>query len=121
MANINMSMNTVGQDMTSKSVHVDAIADCVHDTWCCWMAYLFGQCVETPSGSLVIPAETVGRWRRQSRTSFADLPEGEKMSDRYVARQWWGKYIDMHEGEDAPTQSMLRQTQHLGQVEKREK
>lgn len=66
----------------------EALADYAHEAWCGWMKYLFSKCVRLPHRSgaeLVIPEESVARWKRQLLTTYADLPEAEKESDRAEA------------------------------------
>jgi len=64
----------------------EAIAAVQHDQiWAHWMEYQFSKCTRNPDGSLTIPAESVRRWLRQINTSYADLPESERESDRHQA------------------------------------
>jgi len=47
------------------------------------MQYLFSKCIENSNdGSMTIPSDLAARWQRQSDTSYADLSEREKQSDR---------------------------------------
>jgi hypothetical protein len=64
-----------------------------HQVWAHWMTYLFSVCEDDGNGRLVIPTEKHKRWRRQMATTYKDLPESEKESDREQA----DKYIDMIE------------------------
>ena len=73
----------------------EALAQYAHDAWSGWMQYLFskGHFKQQPeAGSLngqetvwIMPAWAVERWTRQMHTSYADLPEEEKVSDREEA------------------------------------
>jgi len=56
-----------------------------HVAWSGWMQYMFSKGQLHPDGSVTIPSELVQRWTRQANTLYADLPEGEKKSDREEA------------------------------------
>ena len=61
----------------------ESIARVQHDgIWCSWMRYLFTQGVKNPDGSFTIPKDKVDRWTRQVNTSYDDLPDHERESDR---------------------------------------
>lgn len=66
----------------------EELAALCHRQWSGWMRYLFYKC-ETENlswGTLTkIPEAYAQRWRRQAETSYADLPEEEKESDRKEA------------------------------------
>lgn len=61
---------------------VEALADKEHASWSRWMNYLFSRCERGPHGEMVIHPGDVAHWQRQAQTSYADLSEGEKESDR---------------------------------------
>lgn len=63
----------------------EALADVSHDIWSHWMRWQFSVCTRNADGSLTIPAERVERWTRQINTTYADLSEAEKESDREQA------------------------------------
>lgn len=72
----------------------EEFAALAHEQWSGWMKYLFSKCVagnflehETYELDRAIPAEFVERWTRQMNTSYADLSEEEKESDRVEARK----------------------------------
>lgn len=61
----------------------EELAAYAHDAWAGWMKYMFGRCIEDSNhGTLIIPKDLVERWKRQMNTSYAELPESEKGSDR---------------------------------------
>ncbi|OHD26961.1 MAG: hypothetical protein A2Y38_08065 [Spirochaetes bacterium GWB1_59_5] len=59
-----------------------------HTAWAGWMKYLFLKATPCTDGSVNIPAYLVARWQRQMLTSYAELPENEKESDREEARKY---------------------------------
>ena len=63
----------------------EILAAYAHKTWCNWMSYLFSVAIRNVDGSLTIPTKLVDRWVTQSRTTYEDLPEEEKESDRKEA------------------------------------
>ena len=68
----------------------EKLAALCHDQWGGWMEYLFDDARGSESQhkeaeAWTIHAESYRRWRRQMRTSYADLPENEKESDRKEA------------------------------------
>ena len=63
----------------------ECLARYAHDAWSGWMRYLFCQSENKDDGTVVIPADLARRWIRQMETSYDDLPENEKDSDRHEA------------------------------------
>ena len=61
---------------------VEVLAAAEHERWSHWQRYLHAQCDLGPDGSLTIPADLVRRWTSQMNTTYADLSEKEKLSDR---------------------------------------
>lgn len=66
---------------------VEKLADLEHKRWSHWMKYLFSLCEMQEDGSAIIPLESVKHWKRQIDTSYADLSEKAKESDRKEARR----------------------------------
>lgn len=70
---------------------LERMADEVHQIWCEWMEYLFkqGKHMSVSGQSVwVMNDSSKRRWRRQMRTPYAMLSEGEKASDREIARRY---------------------------------
>ena len=65
---------------------LETLAATQHDIWAHWMKYLFDQCTLSSEG-MAIPFGEVSRWVRQMNTSYAELSEGEKDSDRDQAKK----------------------------------
>lgn len=63
----------------------EQLADVQHGIWAHWMNYLFSCCQYNEDGTAVIPADKVERWMRQQGTSYADLTDKERESDRHQA------------------------------------
>ena len=66
---------------------VEALADYAHKAWAGWMKYLFEKSEKNEDGTVTIPAWAVERWQRQVETSYEQLPESEKASDRKEAKE----------------------------------
>ena len=62
----------------------EELAAYAHDAWAGWTRYLHSKCVKN-AGNLIVPRWFVERMTRQMGTPYADLPEGEKESDRAEA------------------------------------
>ena len=62
---------------------LDALAEAQHEIWSHWMRFMFKQ-GEFKDEVWVIPKEKIERWERQMNTSFNDLSNEEKESDRKV-------------------------------------
>lgn len=63
----------------------EPLADYAHTAWSGWMKYQFSKAEIQPDGTWIMPAWAVERWQRQMNTPYAELPEGEKASDRKEA------------------------------------
>lgn len=63
----------------------EPLAAYAHEAWSGWMRYLWGKGTVNPDGTLTLPEWAVIRWGRQMSTTYADLPENEKESDRKEA------------------------------------
>jgi hypothetical protein len=61
---------------------IEQLAEKEHASWSHWMNYLFAQSTANPDGSATIPKDLVERWKHQAQTSYSDLTEHEKQSDR---------------------------------------
>ena len=66
---------------------IEKLADFEHDRWSRWQKHVFSKCIKNNDGSCTIPKEYVDRWERQIMTSFNDLSEEEKESDRIEAKR----------------------------------
>ena len=64
---------------------VEKLAEYSHDSWSGWMVYMMGLSFFAMDGSITILPSLVKRWQRQMNTTYADLPEEEKESDRNEA------------------------------------
>lgn len=63
----------------------ELLSDVQHDIWAHWMEWVFQICPTNEDGSVTIQPELVKRWKRQIKTKYTDLSEGEKNSDRHQA------------------------------------
>ena len=81
------SSTRLRKKIKSNGAHLEFHAERQHQIWGHWMDYQFSLCQEQADGSLVIPAEKVERWKRQLATSYDELSEAERESDRQVVRE----------------------------------
>lgn len=72
----------------SDDVLLEKFAEHAHDVWAKWMRYLFTCGRQNKSGSFTMDKGSVERWKRQMNTSYADLPDGERDSDREIANEY---------------------------------
>lgn len=77
---------------------VNRLAAVEHERWAHWQRYVHSKCVKGLDGSLTIPAELVGRWERQISTSFDELSESEKESDRIQVHRYMLVITDVLSG-----------------------
>lgn len=61
---------------------IEILSAVEHDRWAHWQSYLHSKCKQNDDGSLTIPKELVEKWNTQIETSYSDLTEKEKESDR---------------------------------------
>ena len=57
---------------------IEWVSEIVHNQWANWAEYILDNMTE----------ENIKRWRRQIETSYEDLSEEEKDSDRYFAKKY---------------------------------
>jgi hypothetical protein len=69
-------------------IAIDVLADIEHERWAHWQSYLHSKGVRQSDGSLVIPADLIAKWEYQVVTSFANLSDSEKDSDREQVRKY---------------------------------
>ena len=63
----------------------EKLAAYAHQAWSGWMDYLFEKSTLNSDGSVTIPSWAVERWKRQMKTTYTELSESEKESDRKEA------------------------------------
>jgi len=63
----------------------EQLAKLSHEQWSKWMKYLFEKSVLNLDGTITIPEWAVERWKRQINTTYLELSEEEKQSDREEA------------------------------------
>lgn len=57
-----------------------------HQRWASWQKYLHEKCIKNEDGSLTIPKESVDWWEMEIKTSYNNLTEEQKESDRNEVR-----------------------------------
>ena len=67
---------------------MERLADVEHTRWSQWQKHMHQKATKQPDGSLLIPPELVSQWERQLTTSYSDLAEAEKESDREQVRKY---------------------------------
>ena len=72
-------------DLMRDNEIIEKLAEYEHDRWSRWQKHLFSKCIINEDGSMTIPKEFVERWTRQINTSYINLSELEKDSDRKEA------------------------------------
>ncbi len=64
---------------------VEELADKMHEIWTRWMAFMFSKNPPNEDGTWTMPSSSAQRWLRQMNTSYSELTEEEKESDRALA------------------------------------
>jgi len=67
----------------------EKLAAIEHERWSDWQKYLHSKCVEDDGSNLVIVKSLKEHWERQINTSYKDLSETEKNSDRDQVMRYW--------------------------------
>lgn len=60
----------------------EQLGDLTHRQWVGWTKRLFSECVRKEDGSLTIPSYVVERCEQQMNTTYKDLSEPEKYSNK---------------------------------------
>jgi hypothetical protein len=63
-------------------------AEFAHWMWSKWMIWMFENGGEIKDGIWTMKKEKYERWQKQMNTSYKDLSEEEKQSDRDVVQEW---------------------------------
>ena len=72
-----------------KEALFEKLAAIEHERWADWQKYLHSKCKRTPDGDLIIPAGYVESLEKLSKTSYSDLSEEKKDSDREEVKKYW--------------------------------
>jgi hypothetical protein len=68
---------------------LETLASVEHERWSHWQRYLHSKCVPIgDGGDLLIPSDLVKRWEEQFGTSYSNLSENAKESDREQVRKY---------------------------------
>ena len=67
---------------------LEELAALEHQRWAHWQRYVHDKGERQPDGSILLPANLVERWERQISTSYKDLTDSEKESDREQVRKY---------------------------------
>lgn len=73
---------------------IERLANLEHERWAHWQKYMHSKCEKKVDGSLVIPSDLVAKWERQISTSYFDLSEREKESDREQVNKYLPIILD---------------------------
>lgn len=73
---------------TAPNELLEKLAAAEHERWAHWQRYMHSKAIRNSDGSLTIPAELVSRWERLMKTSYADLTEEERESDREQVQRY---------------------------------
>jgi hypothetical protein len=77
-----------GQSDAAMDELLEDLASIEHERWSHWQRYLHSKCQQGPDGSLIIPASLARRWESQMNTTYSELSEVEKESDREQVRRY---------------------------------
>jgi len=75
--------------MSDQDELFEKLAAIEHERWSDWQKYMHSLCVRSDSGQMIIPRTSFEQWERQIATSYAELSEKEKESDRDQVRRYW--------------------------------
>jgi len=81
----------MNKERLSKALNdsLETLASVEHERWSHWQRYLHSKCLPVGcDGALLIPGDLVKRWEEQIGTSYSNLPEDEKESDREQVRKY---------------------------------
>ena len=67
---------------------LEELAALEHQRWAHWQRYVHDKGHRQPDGSVLLSADLVSRWDRQINTSYEDLTNEEKDSDREQVRKY---------------------------------
>jgi len=67
---------------------IEKLANLEHERWSRWQNYMHSKCMRQSDGSLLVPSTLVERWERQMQTTYWDLTDEEKTSDRDQVQQY---------------------------------
>ena len=76
-------------DLTPDPAYMEELASQEHEQWSGWMRYMLGEIEKEADQSLIHALNELPcmqRWRGQMVTSYEDLPERHKESDRKEVR-----------------------------------
>lgn len=65
---------------------LEILSDQEHKRWASWQKYVHEKCIKNEDGSLTIPKESVLWWEEEIKTSYNNLNEKQKESDRNEVR-----------------------------------
>jgi hypothetical protein len=83
-------VNRIEREQLAEAVSrlTEELAAAEHDRWAHWQNYVHSKGLRQPDGSLLIPGDLVSRWERQIATTYNELSEQEKESDRDQVRKY---------------------------------
>ena len=68
---------------------LETLASIEHERWSHWQRYMHSKCIpQGDDGALLIPADLVRQWENQIATSYSELTEEKKESDREQVRKY---------------------------------
>ena len=68
----------------------EKLATIEHERWADWQRHVHCMCIPSAiENGMVIPTHLVQQWERQINTSYADLSEEERQSDRDQVDRYW--------------------------------
>jgi len=74
--------------MGISSALFERLAAIEHERWSHWQRYMHEKATRNPDGSLTIPVDLASRWERLMETSYAELTDEERESDREQVRRY---------------------------------
>lgn len=67
---------------------LERLAAVEHERWSHWQRYMHEKATRNPDGSLTVPADLASRWERLMETSYTELTDEERESDREQVRRY---------------------------------